>query len=92
MLSISLPPHSTQLTFVLYASKWLVGCVALPPINHFGIPTYNLGMYYLKPLFLRHVSILCTISCMLIAHTIIWPKNYINFVVATIINLVVNDN
>jgi hypothetical protein len=36
----------------------------------------NLSMYTFRPLFVWHVSMLYTFSCMLIAHTIVWPKNY----------------
>jgi hypothetical protein len=31
-------------------------------------------MYKFRPLFLWHVSMLYTFSCMLVAHTTIWPK------------------
>jgi hypothetical protein len=36
----------------------------------------NLGMYKFKSLFLWHMSMLYTFSCMLIAHITVWPKNY----------------
>jgi hypothetical protein len=31
-------------------------------------------MYKFRPLFLWHVSVLYTFSCMLVAHTTVWPK------------------
>jgi hypothetical protein len=37
----------------------------------------NLSMYKFKPLFLWHVSMLYIFSYMLVAHTTVWPKNYI---------------
>ncbi len=53
----------------------------------------NLSMYKFRPLFLWHVSMLYTFSCMLVAHNRIAQKLYnTEFVVVNITMIVANDN